>query len=97
MIQTSERIEEATEKREWRTIIKVAKVRSEQVFFDVDGNLIEEWDKNTKKGEDQGKGGRGEEGHKRRRDDNKCLGSSDFSSSNSASLPALISASNSAT
>ena len=76
----SERIDKAAEKMEWRTIIEVAKVLSDdatitqaetaaavepakaicflirngQVIFDLDGNLIEEWYKNTKKGRRSG-------------------------------------------
>ena len=73
VMQASERIEEAAEKTEWRTIVEVANVLPDdvtitqaettaavdavtarcclvhtgQIIFDLDVNLIEEWDKNT--------------------------------------------------
>ena len=79
VIQASKRIEEAAEKMDWETKVKVVTifpddatktkaettaaveaaraicclVQTGSISFDLDGNLIEEWDKNGKKNQKQ--------------------------------------------
>ena len=70
-------------------------VQTGQIIFDLDGNLIEEWDKTAKRTKIRMEENT-EKRRKRKIDDDNFASPTDTSRSNFASLPAVISASISA-